>query len=98
MAARVLTDEDLEPLRREIAELRAQIASYALGDVLSTEQAAAIARVKPKTVRVWVESGDLPAEKKRRRLRIRRADLEAYLAGTTPKAAGLLSSLTPRND
>lgn len=95
MAARVLTDEDLEPLRRELAELRALVADRAVGDVLSSEEAAAIAKVTPKTVRAWVESGALPASKRGRRLAIRRADLETYLAGGTTPAAGLLSSLTP---
>ena len=95
MAARVLTDEDLEPLRREIAELRAQLAGRATGDALSTEQAAELAGVTPKTIRAWVESKALRAGHRGRRLVIRRADLEAYLAGSAPAAAALLSSLTP---
>lgn len=98
MAARVLTEEDIEPLRREIAELRAQLAGRATGDHLTTEQAAARAGVTAKTVRTWVESGDLPAARRGRRLVIRRADLEAYLSGGRPAAGVLLASLTPRSE
>lgn len=96
MAARVLTEEDLEPLRRELAELRAQVAGAGrpAGDVLSTDQAAELAGVTPKTVRAWVEAGALPAGRRGRRLAIRRADLDAYLSGGRVGAAGLLSSLT----
>lgn len=96
MAARVLTEEDLEPLRRELAELRAAVEGRATGDALSTEQAAALAGVTPKTVRAWVEAGRLRAARRGRRLVIQRADLTAYLTGAAPVAAGLLSSLTPR--
>lgn len=94
MAARVLTDEDLEPLRRELAELRALVHGRAAGDVLSTEQAAGLAGVTPKTVRTWIEDGTLPASRRGRRLAIRRSDLDAYLSGSPSQAAGLLSSLT----
>lgn len=96
MAARVLTEEDLEPLRRELAELRAQLDGRATGDALSTEQAAARAGVTAKTVRAWVEAGALPAARRGRRLVIRRADLEAYLSGSRQEAGVLLASLTPR--
>lgn len=95
MAARVLTAEDLEPLRREVAELRALIEGRAVGDVLSTAQAAALAGVTPKTVRTWVETGALRASRRGRAIAIRRADLSAYLAGDRQPAAELLSTLTP---
>lgn len=95
MAARVLTEEDLEPLRREVAELRALIAGRAVGDVLSTDQAADLANVTPKTIRTWVETGALPASRRGRRLAIRRADLDAYLSGSHTRAGSVLASLTP---
>lgn len=97
MAARVLTEEDLEPLRRELAELRAQVQGRASG-VLSTAQAADLAGVTPKTVRAWVEAGALPFSRRGRRLSILRADLEAYLSGGRPAARVLLASLTPDRD
>jgi excisionase family DNA binding protein len=96
VGAHVLTDADLEPLRREIAELRAQVAERSIGSVLSTEQAASLAGVKPKTVRTWVEAGALAATKRGRRLVIRRADLEAYLSGSPARSMTILSALTPR--
>lgn len=95
MAARVLTEEDLEPLRRELAELRAQVQGRSVGGVLSTAQAADLAGVTPKTVRAWIEAGALPFSRRGRRLAILRADLEAYLSGGRPNARVLLASLTP---
>lgn len=98
MAARVLTEEDLEPLRRELAELRTLLKAGAIGDVLSTEQAAELAGVKPKTVRTWIEAGTLRARHRGRRLVILRADLEAHLVGDpAPPAVTLLEGLTPHS-
>jgi excisionase family DNA binding protein len=87
VAARVLTDDDLEPLRREIAELRALVAARAVGDVLSTKQAAQLAGVTAKTVRAWIDAGKLPAGHRGARRTIQRADLERYLAGERPAGA-----------
>lgn len=90
-ASDLVTKEDLDSLRRELAELRAMFRAGAILDVLTTEQAASLARVTPKTIRAWVEDGSLRAGRRGRRLVIRRADLEARLAGP---AAALLSTLT----
>jgi len=49
--------------------------------VLSTEQAAAVADVTPKTIRTWVETRGLRATRRGRLLAIRRADLQEFLAG-----------------
>ena len=98
MAARVLTEEDLEPLRRELADLRAQLEGRAVGSHLTTEQAASLAGVTPKTVRTWLATGALPASRRGRRLMVRRSDLETYLAGDRPRAGTLLASLTPISD
>lgn len=97
MAARVLTEEDLEPLRRDLAELRAMLKAGPVGDALSTEQAAQLAGVKPKTVRTWIETRALPAKRRGRFLVIQRADLEAYLSGGRQQAATLVDRLTPAN-
>lgn len=93
---RALTEEDLEPLRRELAELRQLVAGRSAGETLTTEQAAAVAGVKPKTIRAWVEAGTLPARHRGRRLVIQRADLQAHLAGSPQGAATILSALTAR--
>ena len=90
------TQSDLDALRRELAELRAQMQGRAIGDALSTAQAAELAGVTPKTVRAWVEARALPASRRGRRLVIRRADLEAYLSGDRQAAGVVLASLTPR--
>jgi excisionase family DNA binding protein len=89
------TSQEVDALRRELAELRALVEGRATGTMLSTVQVAELAGVTPKTVRAWVESGVLRAHHRGRRLVIRRADLEAHLAGAPQPAAGLLSSLTP---
>ena len=65
-------------------------------DAMSTTQAAELAGVTPKTVRTWVETGVLRAQRRGRRLVILRRDLEAHLAGSPPAAGGILSSLTSR--
>ena len=92
--AYVLDPDELRRIVRE--ELRAALedrpASPA-GVWLTTEEAAEVAGVSPKTVRAWVAAG-LRARRRGRRIVIARADLDAYRAGT-PVAAGLLSTLTP---
>jgi len=81
-----------EELRLALAELR----KASVPDAMSTEQAAMLAGVTPKTVRTWVETGALSAHRRGRRLVIRRADLEAHLAGSPQRGAAILSSLTSR--
>ena len=78
-----------EEVRAALAEHRAGPA----GEWLSTDEAAEIAGVQPKTVRAWVSSG-LPASKRGRRLVIARSALEAYRRGVDRDGAALLSSLT----
>lgn len=89
MAARVLTDEDLEPLRRELAELRAQLAAGRAppSDDLDTSAAAARAGVSPETVLDWIKRRGLAAHRPpgTRSHRIRRADLEAFLANPSAR-------------
>lgn len=46
---------------------------------LTTEEAAAIARVEPATVREWVRRGDLQRHHAGRELRVRRDELESFL-------------------
>lgn len=48
---------------------------------LLLEEAARLARVSTSTVRYWVTIGRLPSTKPGRRRVVRRADLEALLAG-----------------
>lgn len=52
-------------------------------DLLTTAEAATVAKVRPATVRSWIREGRLPASSppgSRRRL-VRRADLLAFLRG-----------------
>lgn len=51
------------------------------GSTLSTDEVAAIANRDPKTVRRWLASGELPSTKRGRVHRIRRDDLDRFLAG-----------------
>ena len=50
--------------------------------LLSTEQVAEVLAVKPKTVRRWIASGELPAVKLHRQWRIRAHELERLLEGS----------------
>lgn len=70
---------EIERLRCEVAQLRAE-----LGDGLTSDQAAAVAGVEPKTIREWVASGRLVASRRGRHLRIARADLERATRGDAP--------------
>ena len=58
--------------------------------LLTPEEAAAYLRVAPQTVYRLARAGTLPGVKVGHLWRIRRADLEAFLAGAgaTPKQAG----------
>lgn len=97
MAALVLTEEEVRALvREELHRALADLRRATVPDAMSTEQAAELAGVTPKTVRAWVEAGALRSSRRGRRIVIQRADLDAYLSGTAPRAAGLLSSLTAR--
>jgi excisionase family DNA binding protein len=78
MAAQIPTADDIRAIVRE--ELRAALVP-ASSDVLSSEQAASVAGVTPKTIRTWVETKGLTAKRRGRLLAIRRADLQAFLAG-----------------
>lgn len=77
MGAQIPTLDEIRAVVRE------ELAALARGgpDVLSTEQAAEVAGVSAKTVRVWIASGALPAGRRGSRRTVRRADLERYLAG-----------------
>jgi excisionase family DNA binding protein len=57
------------------------------GATLSTEDAASIAKRDPKTIRRWLASGELPSTKRGRVHRIRREDLDRFLAGGRADAA-----------
>jgi excisionase family DNA binding protein len=97
MAARVLTDDDLEPLRRELAELRALVSGRP--GLLTTEEAAEVVDVTPKTIRAWVADGRLRVEKRRgRRLFFREEDVRAARsAGSDTPAGAVIATLRTRS-
>jgi excisionase family DNA binding protein len=58
---------------------------------LTTVEAAAVAKVVPKTIRNWIDQGKLPCHGAGRELRVRRADLERLMSrprsrGESPEA------------
>jgi excisionase family DNA binding protein len=55
------------------------------GEALSTIRAARYADVSPATVRAWVASGQLRAQRAGRVLKVRRGDLDAFLARSEPR-------------
>jgi excisionase family DNA binding protein len=76
----------------QLRELRAQVERLAAAQpaqepatapvavYLSTEEAGRICEVTPATVRSWVKAGHLKAYHAGRLLRVKRAELEAFLA------------------
>jgi len=88
------TDEQLRALIRE--ELRTALGEARGADLLSTEEAARVAGVTPKTVRDWIRAGAVPASRRGRRHVVKRADLMAYLSGSRKahdgRALGLVAS------
>lgn len=71
---RAVLREELQAVMCGTARGASQAAAY-----LTTEDAAAIARVEPATVREWVRRGDLRRHQAGRELRVRRDELEAFL-------------------
>lgn len=70
-----------ELVRTEVAgQVAAALAGRpAAGELLSTAEAAAHAKVTPETIRRWVAAGKLPEHRAGREVRIARADLERLL-------------------
>lgn len=91
MGAHVLTEADLEPFRRQLAELQAKVERLAgagpAADDLTTTAAAARARVSRETILDWIKTKGLPAHRPpgARAHLIRRADLEAFLANPSAR-------------
>ena len=58
--------------------------------VLTTDQAAEVAHREEKTVREWCRAGRLHATKRGGGWRIRRSDLDRYLAGEMPPTVAVV--------
>jgi excisionase family DNA binding protein len=91
VAALVLTDDDLEPLRREIAEIRALVSGRgpARREVVSKREAARMLGIdRGATLSALIADGHLRAVEIRGRACIPRADVERVIAtgapGSTP--------------
>ncbi|MDP9388179.1 MAG: helix-turn-helix domain-containing protein [Actinomycetota bacterium] len=56
--------------------------------LLSLEDAADVLNVSPSTVKRLVRAGELPAVKVARTTRVRRSDLDAYVAALVPSGPG----------
>jgi excisionase family DNA binding protein len=50
-----------------------------VSDILTLEEAAARVKVKPRTIRIWLQTGKLKGIKAGKLWRIRAEDLEAFL-------------------
>ncbi len=84
MPVAVLEPEELKKLVREA--VREALAEAGTSDVLSTSQAARIADRNEDTIREWIASGELAANKRGKVWAIKRADLDRYLAGEEQRA------------
>ena len=78
----IIRDELRAVIRQELGKKPA-----AAGDYVSVTDAAKIASVQGQTIRSWIRSGRLVGYKAGRVVRVRRSDLEAFLAAG-PAAAG----------
>lgn len=75
-----------EALRSELPELVRAVreavgARAAGGEYLTTAEAATVAKVDQDTVGEWIRAGKLPRHRAGRELRVRRDELEAFMAG-----------------
>jgi excisionase family DNA binding protein len=61
-------------------------APLATGEFVSVAEAGRIAAVSPQAIRGWIRAGRLPGYNAGRVLRVRRAELEAFLVGAAPTA------------
>lgn len=84
----IIRDELKAVIRQELANKPA-----AVGDYVSASEAARIASVQVQTVRAWMRSGKLKEYKAGRVLRVRRSELELFLA--TGPAADATENATP---
>lgn len=60
------------------------------GAALSTVDAAEYVGVSPATIREWVNAGQLRAQRAGRVLKVRRGDLDAFLARAAPRGDGVI--------
>lgn len=85
-------DAALAGLRALISELVEEALAKrqpANDEYMSPEQAAALAKVAPATVRRWVREGRLPGHHAGRRVRVKRAELESLLRDGPSDRSGL---------
>jgi excisionase family DNA binding protein len=92
----VLSPEQLEELlERAVRRALDRRPAPSADDYLTPDEAAAIAKVDPSTIREWIRAGRLAARRAGSRVRVRRGDLDAFLArppeppAESPEAAAL---------
>ncbi len=95
----ILREVVREVLHEELGEVRGNAPTRAQPeqptDLLSVGQVAAMLGVHTRTVRAWIQAGDLRTCRAGRRHRIYRRDLEAFLEhdGTAPRRTDQQSQL-----
>lgn len=77
----LIADEVRRVIREELARTPGR------DEYLSVDAAARIAGVRPGTIRDWISDRRLPGFHAGRRLRVRRGDLEAFLASSPTREA-----------
>jgi excisionase family DNA binding protein len=83
----IIRDEVRTAIRQELGKKPA-----AAGEFVSVTKAAQIASVSPQTIRVWMKAGKLRGYNAGRVLRVRRQELEDFLAaGPSPASTTDLS-------
>lgn len=69
-----------EEVRTAVREAMADIRPIVSGDYLTPIEAGRIADVHPETIRQWIREGRLPRHMAGREYRVRRDELDAFLA------------------
>lgn len=93
-ATKLAIRDELPAIIREhlarLEEAREAVRSAASDPALSTKAAARHAGVSEPTIRSWAVSGQLRAIRAGRVIKVRRSDLDAFLARSSPRGEGVI--------
>ena len=66
---------------RQAAVSLAGGSGWEMPELLTVAQVAQLLRLNPQTIRNWIDAGTFPATRIGRRVRIKRTDVDAFIAG-----------------
>ncbi len=92
-AVRRLLAEALRPISEQVGQIQKQLRNDGLrgeAEYLSVAQVGELAGVAPGTVRRWIRRGQLASCKAGRSIRVKRADLEAFMSRDAANVEGVI--------